>query len=188
MTSVQLERYLAERAAGVDVLAAADRAGLGETEALLTEKAIEKGDLELPRACVPARAREDGPTTEESSMARDNETTISVNGGPDVPASVVKEALDVIQGRKPINGDAETASAKMLKLFIERVERLDSEIKGLNEDKSDVFQEIKSNGYDTKTVKTIIRLRKMTESDRQEAASLLETYARAVDLQHALPL
>jgi uncharacterized protein (UPF0335 family) len=75
-----------------------------------------------------------------------------------------------------------TDTGQRLRLFIERVERLDEEIKGLNEDKSEVFQEMKATGFDTKTVKRIIKLRKMEPQARQEAEALLQTYMNAIGM------
>lgn len=193
--SLQLDQYLAARDDGAPVEIAADMAGFSLVEAKLTEKAIESGEVEFPHA--RARAREDQSKT-ESKMARDDvKTSIQVGNGPQIPIDLdnidnpanekAKAAIADSLGNVR-NGDADTAAAKQLRLFIERVERLDEEIKDLNSDKADVFAEMKANGYDTKTVKTIIKLRKMDSHARQEAAALLETYARAVGLQCALPL
>jgi uncharacterized protein (UPF0335 family) len=73
-------------------------------------------------------------------------------------------------------------AGEKLRLFIERVERLEEEITGLNSDKSDVFQEAKSDGFDTKTIKRIIKLRKMEPHAHQEAEALLETYMNALGM------
>lgn len=73
-------------------------------------------------------------------------------------------------------------AADQLRLFIERIERLHEERKGLGDDIRDVFSEAKSNGYDTKTMKAVIRLRAMETHTRQEADALLETYRRALGL------
>jgi uncharacterized protein (UPF0335 family) len=70
-----------------------------------------------------------------------------------------------------------------LKAFIERVERLEEEKKALSDDIKDVYAEAKANGYDTKTMRTIVRLRKMETHARQEADALLETYRQALGLE-----
>ena len=49
-------------------------------------------------------------------------------------------------------------------------------------DVRDVYAEAKSNGYDTKTMRAIVRLRKMETHARQEADALLETYRQALGL------
>jgi uncharacterized protein (UPF0335 family) len=116
------------------------------------------------------------------------ETTISVNGGPAVPLGTVKKALDIVQGRDRGTGGNGTVAADQLRLFIERIERLEEEKKGIADDVRDVYAEAKSNGYDTKTMRRIVRLRKMETHVRQESEALLATYANALGLQHALPL
>lgn len=74
-------------------------------------------------------------------------------------------------------------AADQLRLFIERVERLEAEKKGIAEDIKDVYGEAKANGYDVKTMRAIVRLRKMDTNARQEADALLATYANALGLQ-----
>lgn len=82
--------------------------------------------------------------------------------------------------------DEELASSNIaseeLRLLIERIERLEEEKKGLADDIKDVYADAKSRGYDTKTMRVIVRLRKMETADRQEAEALLETYKAALGL------
>ena len=73
-------------------------------------------------------------------------------------------------------------SAEQLRLFIERIERLEEEKKGIADDVKDVYAEAKSTGYDVKTMRAIVRLRKMEKNARQEAEALLETYKEALGL------
>jgi uncharacterized protein (UPF0335 family) len=75
-----------------------------------------------------------------------------------------------------------TIAADELRLLIERIERLEEEKKAIADDVRDVFAEAKSRGYDTKTMRTVIRLRKMETHDRQEADALLETYRAALGM------
>jgi uncharacterized protein (UPF0335 family) len=73
-------------------------------------------------------------------------------------------------------------SAEQLRLLIERIERLEEEKKGIADDIKDVYGEAKSTGFDVKTMKSIIRLRKMEKHHRDEAEMLLETYKQALGL------
>jgi uncharacterized protein (UPF0335 family) len=73
-------------------------------------------------------------------------------------------------------------SAEQLRLFIERVERLEEEKKGIADDIKDVFAEAKGQGYDVKTMRSIIRLRAMERDARMEQEALLETYKAALGL------
>lgn len=80
---------------------------------------------------------------------------------------------------------SENVAADQLRLFIERVERLEDEKKGIADDIRDVYAEAKGNGFDAKIMRQIIRLRKMQPHDRQEMEALLETYKAALGLDYA---
>ena len=71
-------------------------------------------------------------------------------------------------------------AAERLRSFIERVERLEEEKKGLSGDIKDVYAEAKGEGYETKVLRQIVRLRKMDKSDRQEQEALLDLYLSAL--------
>jgi uncharacterized protein (UPF0335 family) len=73
-------------------------------------------------------------------------------------------------------------AADQLRLFIERIERLEEEKKGIADDVRDVYSEAKGQGYDTKTMRAIVRLRRMEKDARDEADALLETYRAALGL------
>ena len=78
---------------------------------------------------------------------------------------------------------SDTVAAEQLRLFIERIERLEEEKKGMSDDIRDVYNEAKSQGYDTKTMRSIIRLRRMEKHARDEAEALLDTYKAALGLE-----
>ncbi len=73
-------------------------------------------------------------------------------------------------------------AADQLRLFIERIERLEEEKKGIADDVRDVYAEAKGSGYDTKTMRAIVRLRRMEKHTRDEMDALLETYRNALGL------
>ena len=73
-------------------------------------------------------------------------------------------------------------AADQLRLFIERIERLEEEKKAMADDIRDVYAEAKANGYDIKTMRKVVALRKMETHVRQEADALLETYRAALGL------
>ena len=78
---------------------------------------------------------------------------------------------------------SETISADdQLRLFIERIERLEEERKGDADDIRDTYNEVKSQGYDAKIMRQIVRLRKMEPHDRQEMEAILDTYKAALGL------
>jgi uncharacterized protein (UPF0335 family) len=76
----------------------------------------------------------------------------------------------------------ENVSAAQLRLFIERIETLEEEKKATADQIKDVYAEAKGTGFDTKTMKAIVRLRKMEASARAEQEALLDTYKTALGL------
>lgn len=73
-------------------------------------------------------------------------------------------------------------AADELRLLIERIERLEEEKKAIADDVRDVYAEAKARGYDPKTMRSVVRLRKMENHVRQEAEALLDTYKAALGL------
>lgn len=69
-----------------------------------------------------------------------------------------------------------------LRLLIERIERMNEEKKGVQEDIRDVYNEAKAHGYDTKIIRAVIRLRAMESNERQEYQAVLDTYMTALGL------
>jgi len=75
-----------------------------------------------------------------------------------------------------------------LRLFLERIERLEEEKKGIQDDIKDVYLEAKSQGYDPKIMREIVRERKMDKDKRDEREALLETYRAALGMLSDTPL
>ena len=69
-----------------------------------------------------------------------------------------------------------------LNSLIERIERLEEEKKGIASDIRDIYAEAKGVGFDVKIMRTIIKLRKMNQADRDEQEFLLDTYRKALDM------
>jgi uncharacterized protein (UPF0335 family) len=72
-----------------------------------------------------------------------------------------------------------------LKSIVERIERLEEEKKALADDIREVFAEAKGNGFDTKVLRTVIRLRKQDKTERQEQEALLDLYLHALGMASA---
>jgi uncharacterized protein (UPF0335 family) len=71
---------------------------------------------------------------------------------------------------------------EQLKAIIERVERLEEEKKATADDIKDVYAEAKSNGFDAKALRTIVRLRKMDPNERREQEEILDIYMHALGM------
>jgi uncharacterized protein (UPF0335 family) len=74
-------------------------------------------------------------------------------------------------------------AGERLKSFIERIERLEEEKKALADDIRDVYAEAKADGFDAKTMRQIVKLRKMDKDDLDEQEALLETYMHALGMR-----
>ncbi|MGO7864947.1 DUF2312 domain-containing protein [Rhizobium ruizarguesonis] len=82
-----------------------------------------------------------------------------------------------------IETNTQSVAAAELRAFIERIERLEEEKQTIADDIKDVFGEAKGRGYDTKAMKTILRLRKKDANERLEEESILQTYMAALGME-----
>ena len=67
-----------------------------------------------------------------------------------------------------------------LRAIVERIEHVEEEIKELTEAKKEIYTEAKSNGYDVKVLREVIRVRKQDQEERDEQESLLDVYMQAI--------
>ena len=69
-----------------------------------------------------------------------------------------------------------------LKGRIERIERLEEEKRTLSGDIKEVYSEAKANGFDTKIIRLIVRLRRKEAAEREEEQSMLDVYMAALGM------
>lgn len=74
-------------------------------------------------------------------------------------------------------------AADRLRQFIERIERLEEERKGIGGDIREIYAEAKALGFDPKIMRQIVKLRKMDNSELQEQEALLDTYKHALGME-----
>jgi uncharacterized protein (UPF0335 family) len=79
--------------------------------------------------------------------------------------------------------EAGGVSGQRLKAYLERIERLEEEKTGLADDIKDIYAEAKGFGFDVKTLRQIIKLRKLDVEKRREAEELLELYKSAIGME-----
>lgn len=77
---------------------------------------------------------------------------------------------------------SQTVAAGQLRAFIERIERLEEEKKTIADDIKEVYAEAKGTGFDTKAIRTIVRLRKKDQAEREEEESILDLYKAALGM------
>lgn len=81
-----------------------------------------------------------------------------------------------------------TAAGRQLRSFIERIEYMNEQLAKLMADRTEIFLEAKGLGFCTKTMREIVRLRRMSETERQEAEALLDLYKGALGMLEGTPL
>lgn len=137
------------------------------------------------------RARRDGETLERAceisglTLGEARLTDAEDARNPPTP-----EAFELIghNSRNQTMSDSTVTADQQLRLFIERIERLEEERKGVADDIRDTYNEAKSQGYDAKIMRQIVRLRKMEPHDRAEMEAVLETYKIALGMLAGTPL
>lgn len=79
----------------------------------------------------------------------------------------------------------DSASHSQLRSIVERVERLDEEIAGLNGDKKDIFAEAKANGFDVKALKAVLSIRRKEPAERSEHNAMVSLYLSTLGMADA---
>lgn len=82
------------------------------------------------------------------------------------------------------NSEVETGfAADRLRSFVKRLEKLDEDKAAVTEDMREVYAEAKATGFDTRTIRQIIKERKIEVEKRREQAELLEVYKTALGME-----
>ncbi|MEP0942974.1 MAG: DUF2312 domain-containing protein [Rhizobiaceae bacterium] len=78
---------------------------------------------------------------------------------------------------------ADTSVARdQLRSIVERIERLEEEKQAIADDIKEVFAEAKGNGFDVKTLRTVVRMRKIEATEREEQEAMLDLYMSALGM------
>ena len=75
-----------------------------------------------------------------------------------------------------------SSAQNQLRQVVEQIERLEQDKKALADDIRDKYLEAKAVGFDVKALRTIVRLRKKSKTERQEEESILEVYLHALGM------
>ena len=73
-----------------------------------------------------------------------------------------------------------SAAQSQLKTIIERIERLEEDKAAVANDLKEVYAEAKGNGFDTKILRKVVRLRKQDKAKRMEEDALIDLYLSAI--------
>lgn len=88
----------------------------------------------------------------------------------------------------PLTGASDELGAKRLRIFVDRIERLEEEKSGIAADIRDIYTEAKGVGYDVKALRKLIALRKIELERRREQEEILHLYMHALGMLEGTPL
>jgi uncharacterized protein (UPF0335 family) len=82
---------------------------------------------------------------------------------------------------------SDSVAQDQLRAFIERIERMEEEKKAISDDIKEIYGEAKGNGFDTKILRQVIRIRKQDANERLEQEALLDLYMQALGMYASAP-
>lgn len=92
------------------------------------------------------------------------------------------------QPKDPVGGaGSEGVAQDQLRAFIERIERMEEEKAAIAADIKEIYAEAKGNGFDTKVIREIVRIRRQDANERMEHEAILELYMSALGMTYAPP-
>jgi uncharacterized protein (UPF0335 family) len=148
------------------------------------------GSTQLRQYRVARLAMTRADAAKEAGISIGEAELIDKDDARDPPAAEAFEPLIGHNSQETIMAepteDKGSIAAQELRLFVERVERLEEEKKGIADDIRDVMLEMKGRGYDTKIVRKLLAIRKKKKGEHEEEVMLLETYANAIGMQLSL--
>ncbi|CDP50592.1 DUF2312 domain-containing protein [Paradevosia shaoguanensis] len=81
----------------------------------------------------------------------------------------------------------DSVAQDQLKAFIERIERMEEEKAAIAADIREIYAEAKGNGFDTKVLRQVVKIRKQDHNERMEQEAILDLYLSALGMQAAPP-
>ena len=76
----------------------------------------------------------------------------------------------------------EVIEITQLLTIIQRIERVEAELDGNKLDRKEIYDEAKGNGFDTKAIRKVVKIRKMDRAKRQEEEAALQLYLNALGI------
>ena len=73
-----------------------------------------------------------------------------------------------------------TPNGEHLRAFVERIEAVEAEIKERNDDKREIYSEVRAHGYDARIVKQVVAIRREDRDKRREREEILDLYMTAL--------
>lgn len=107
-------------------------------------------------------------------------------GSEEPPAGIGHNSEDTQKAKsesKSNYSDTQGITGDQLKSYIERIEKLEEEKANIATDIREVYSEAKANGFNTKVMRQLVRLRKMDQQDRSQQEELLHIYKTAIGME-----
>jgi uncharacterized protein (UPF0335 family) len=79
-----------------------------------------------------------------------------------------------------VGHNSDSVDSEELKTIVERIERMNEEMANVKTDISEIYKEAKGNGFDVKTIRTVIKLRAMDREKREQQEAMLDLYMSAI--------
>lgn len=83
---------------------------------------------------------------------------------------------------------SDSIAQSQLHSIVQRIERLEEEKQALADDIREVYAEAKANGFDTKALRHIVKLRKKDSAEVAEFEAIVDTYRVALGMLADIPL
>lgn len=84
--------------------------------------------------------------------------------------------------RFAVTETSQTVAAAQLRAVIQRIESLESDKQEIADDIKEIYAEAKGTGFDTKAIRTIVKLRKLDTAERQEQEAIIDLYKAALGM------
>ncbi|HEY4201718.1 MAG TPA: DUF2312 domain-containing protein [Devosiaceae bacterium] len=79
----------------------------------------------------------------------------------------------------------DSVAQDQLRAFVERIERMEEEKAAIAADIREIYAEAKGNGFDTKVLRQVVKIRKQDHNERLEQEAILDLYLSALGMQAA---
>jgi len=79
----------------------------------------------------------------------------------------------------------DSVAGDQLRAFVERIERMEEEKQAITDDIKEIYAEAKGNGFDTKVLRQVVRIRKQDRAERLEQEAILDLYLAELGMQTA---
>jgi uncharacterized protein (UPF0335 family) len=76
----------------------------------------------------------------------------------------------------------DSVAQDQLRAFVERIERMEEEKRAIADDIKEIYAEAKGNGFDTKVLRQVIRIRRQDRAERLEQEAILDLYLAALGM------